>query len=104
MRSAVRASCCSAATTRWARRERSRRCTSRRCSRRPSARCADRVEHEPLVDLAGQTADADRADAAVAVVDRDAAEEEREERIEACPLDRVVLDLLREPPGGGRVA
>ena len=36
----------------------------------------------------GQAADADRADPTLALEDRDAAEEEREERVEARPLDR----------------
>ncbi len=60
-------------------------------------RPADRsiaAERELLVDLAGQAADADGADALVALEHRDAAEEEREERVEARPLDRVVLHLL----------
>src|SRR3954454_6125606 len=54
----------------------------------------DSREHELLVDLARQAADADRPDLPLAVVDTDAAEEEREERVEARPLDRVVGDLL----------
>ena len=51
-----------------------------------------------LVHLARQAADADRADTRVAVERRDAALEEREERVEARPLDRVVGDLRRELP------
>ena len=55
---------------------------------RGEARGFDRAQRELLVDLARQAADADGADARVAVEDRDAAEEEREERVEARPLDR----------------
>ena len=61
-------------------------------------RCVDRGEREPLVVFARQPADADGADADVALEDGDAAEEEREERVEARPLDRVVADLLGELP------
>ena len=41
---------------------------------------------ELLVDLAGQAADADRADPGAVLEHGDAAEEEREERVEARPL------------------
>ena len=56
-------------------------------------RSFDSEQREPLVDLARQAAHADRADAPLAVEHGDAAEEEREERVEARPLDRVVAAL-----------
>ena len=68
------------------------------------ARRFDRAQRELLVDLAGQPADADRAQPRLAVEDRDAAEEEREERVEARPLDGVVPDLLRQLARRARVA
>src|SRR5258708_28343225 len=73
--------------------------SSRACRRAASCTSAgrvDRAEHELLVDLAGEAADADCADAGLAVEHCDAAEEERELRIEARPLDRVVAHLLGE--------
>src|SRR5262245_23460378 len=56
--------------------------------------CLDRSRCERRVVFARQAADADRADAVSAVEGGDPAEEEGEERVEARPLDRVVLDLL----------
>ena len=64
----------------------------------------DRGQREPLVLLARQPADADGADADVPLEDGDAAEEEREERVEARPLDRVVADLLGQLPRRPRIA
>src|SRR6187551_770521 len=79
-------------------------CLRPRCRGATLLRVLDRVECELLVDLAGQAADADRADAAVVLEDGDAAEEEREERVEARPLGRIGTSLLGELAGRGRVA
>src|SRR5581483_2887933 len=64
-----------------------------------SAGCVDGLEHEPLVDFAGQPAHADGADARIAVEHGDSAEEECEERVEARALDGVVASLLGELAG-----
>ena len=56
----------------------------------------DRVERQPLVDLAGEAAHADGADPHAVREQRDAPEEEREERVEARELGRPVGDLLGE--------
>src|SRR5438876_756435 len=59
-------------------------------------RALDRGERNLLIGLAREAADADGADAASGFEDGDAAEEEREERVEARTLDGVVANLLRE--------
>ena len=64
----------------------------------------DSAEREALVLLTREAAHADRTDALVALEDRDAAEEEREERVEAGTLDRVVLHLLGQLAGRAGIA
>ncbi len=59
-------------------------------------RALDRGERKLLIGLAREAAHADGADAASGFEDGDAAEEEREERVEARTLDGVVANLLRE--------
>src|SRR5579859_279145 len=68
--------------------------SSSRALRRASGRGIDCGRGEPLVVGAREPADADRADARVALEDGDAPEEEREERIEARTLDGIVAHLL----------
>ncbi len=62
--------------------------------REPGGR--DRVERQPLVDLAREAAHADGADPHAVREQRDAPEEEREERVEARELRRPLDDLLGE--------
>src|SRR5262249_56192724 len=64
----------------------------------------ERVPGEGFVDLAGQPAHADGADSCLAVERGETAEEEREERVEALALDRVVARLLRELSRGACIA
>ena len=71
---------------------------------RGSNRRRDRVDREALVHLAGQPAHPDSADPLAVDEDRDAAQEEREERVEARQLGRRARDLLGERPGRRRVA
>src|SRR5205809_1521149 len=54
------------------------------------------LPRERFVDLARQAAHADGADPALAVECGEPAEEEREERVEALALDRVVAHLHRQ--------
>src|SRR5258708_7569331 len=70
--------------------------SSSRARRAASGGRIDRAQRELLVDLAGKAADADRADLHLSVEDGDSAEEEREERIEAHPLHRIVANLVGE--------
>ena len=56
----------------------------------------DRLACQPVVVGTREAADADGADAAAALEGGDAAQEEREERVEAHAFDRLVLDLLGE--------
>ena len=74
------------------------------CPRSVPARPLDRLDRELLVHLAGHPAHADRADPVVSVEHRDAPEEEREERVEARPLDGILARLLRELARRRRVA
>src|SRR3954470_5589196 len=73
-------------------------------------RSFDSGDCELLVGLTGQAADTDGTDANVTLEHGDAAEEEREERVEARALGGILPGLFRELAGrtcvaaGGRVS
>src|SRR4051812_45054703 len=64
----------------------------------------DRRERKLLVDVTGQSTDADRADSSAVLEDGDAAEEERKERVEARELGWIGPCLLGEFPRRCRIA